>query len=255
MPVSPADLDGRIIFDIFQVMQRDYKLRSYSLNSVCAHFLGEQKEDVPHNIISDLFDANEETRRRLAVYCLKDAYLPQRLVDKLMCIFNYTEMSRVTGIPFNYILSRGQQVKVISQLYRKAAEDGYVIPALKTEVSDEQYEGATVIEPIKGYYDIPIATLDFASLYPSIMMAHNLCYTTLIEPSALGSLGLRSEDYIRTPSGDAFVKSHVRKGILPVILEDLISARKRAKNDLKKETDPYKRAVLDGRQLALKVPL
>lgn len=41
------------------------------------------------------------------------------------------------------------------------------------------YEGATVIEPIKGYYDKPIATLDFASLYPSIMIAHNLCYTTL----------------------------------------------------------------------------
>lgn len=37
------------------------------------------------------------------------------------------------------------------------------------------------------------------------------------------------------------------------MLEDLISARKRAKADLKKETDPFRRAVLDGRQLALKV--
>ena len=65
------NLDGRIIFDILQVMQRDYKLRSYSLNSVSAHFLNEQKEDVPHGIISDLFQGNDETRRRLAVYCLK----------------------------------------------------------------------------------------------------------------------------------------------------------------------------------------
>lgn len=247
------NLDGRIIFDILQVMQRDYKLRSYSLNSVCAHFLGEQKEDVPHNIITDLFDGNEETRRRLAVYCLKDAYLPQRLVDRLMFVFNYTEMARVTGIPFNYILSRGQQVKVVSQLYRKAAEEGYVIPALKSEIAEEQYEGATVIEPIKGYYDVPIATLDFASLYPSIMMAHNLCYTTLIEPSRLANLNLNSEDYIKTPSGDLFVKSHICKGILPVILEELIAARKRAKLDLKTEKDPARRAVLDGRQLALKI--
>ena len=46
-----------------------------------------------------------------------------------------------------------------------------------------------------------------------------------------------------------------RKGLLPNILEDLITARKRAKADLKKETDPFKRAVLDGRQLALKVYL
>ena len=52
---------------------------------------------------------------------------------------------------------------------------------------------------------------------------------------------------------DLFVKSSRRKGLLPTILEDLISARKRAKADLKKETDPFKRAVLDGRQLALKV--
>lgn len=65
------NLEGRIIFDILQVMQRDYKLRSYSLNSVSAHFLNEQKEDVPHGIITDLFNGNDETRRRLAVYCLK----------------------------------------------------------------------------------------------------------------------------------------------------------------------------------------
>lgn len=52
---------------------------------------------------------------------------------------------------------------------------------------------------------------------------------------------------------DNFVKSHVRQGLLPTILSDLLAARKRAKADLKKETDPFKRAVLDGRQLALKV--
>lgn len=247
------NIEGRIIFDILQVMQRDYKLRSYSLNAVSAHFLGEQKEDVQHSIITDLFNGNDETRRRLAVYCLKDAYLPQRLMDKLMLLINYTEMARVTGIPFNFILARGQQVKVVSQLYRRAAEEGYVIPAMKGEASDEQYEGATVIEPHKGYYDIPIATLDFASLYPSIMMAHNLCYTTLLDPSQISQYELSPDSYTRTPSGDYFVKPNVRRGILPLILEDLITARKRAKNDLKKETDPAKRAVLDGRQLALKI--
>lgn len=181
-------------------MQRDYKLRSYSLNSVCAHFLGEQKEDVQHSIITDLFHGNEETRRRLAVYCLKDAYLPQRLMDRQMCLINYIEMARVTGIPFNYLLARGQQVKVVSQLLRKAAQEGYVMPAMQVDTSgdQEQYEGATVIEPQKGYYDDPIATLDFASLYPSIMMAHNLCYTTLLDPAMVGQMA--PEDFIRTPS-------------------------------------------------------
>ncbi|XP_072080950.1 DNA polymerase delta catalytic subunit-like [Arachis hypogaea] len=64
-------VEGRVQFDLLQVMQRDYKLSSYSLNSVSAHFLSEQKEDVHHSIISDLQNGNAETRRRLAVYCLK----------------------------------------------------------------------------------------------------------------------------------------------------------------------------------------
>lgn len=123
-------------------------------------------------------------------------------MDKLMCFINYTEMARVTGIPFNYLLSRGQQIKVISQLYRQSLKTGYVIPALKQEGSDEQYEGATVLEPEQGYYDVPIATLDFASLYPSIMQAHNLCYTTLLDAKIANTLGLKeNEDYVRTPNG------------------------------------------------------
>lgn len=193
-----------------------------------------------------------------------------------MCFINYIEMARVTGIPFNYLLSRGQQIKVISQLYRKALETGYVVPALKTEGSDEQYEGATVIEPERGYYDVPIATLDFASLYPSIMQAHNLCYTTLLDARIAQTLGLvKDVDYVVTPNGgvftfgfpsrraltlaletlcaDYFVTASKRRGLLPIILEDLLSARKRARAELKNEKDPFKRAVLDGRQLALKV--
>jgi DNA polymerase delta subunit 1 len=187
-------------------------------------------------------------------------------MDKLMCFVNYTEMARVTGVPFNYLLSRGQQVKVVSQLYRSAGEAQYVIPALKVEGSDEQYEGATVIEPTKGYYDVPIATLDFASLYPSIMQAHNLCYTTLLDKATIDRLAMvEGEDYVHTPNNgvwsrvvladetDYFATVKRRKGLLPSVLENLLAARKRAKQDLKVEKDPFKRAVLDGRQLALKV--
>ena len=68
-------IEGRVQFDLLQAIQRDHKLSSYSLNAVSAHFLGEQKEDVHHSCISDLQNGNDETRRRLAVYCLKDAYL------------------------------------------------------------------------------------------------------------------------------------------------------------------------------------
>ncbi|KAL8982898.1 MAG: hypothetical protein Q9177_005137 [Variospora cf. flavescens] len=249
-----TNTNGRLQLDLLQLIQRDHQLRSYTLNSVCAHFLGEQKEDVHHTMITELFNGTPESRRRLAVYCLKDAFLPQRLMDKLMCLVNYTEMARVTGVPFNYLLARGQQVKFISQLFRKALEQQLVIPNLSSQVSEDQYEGATVIEPSRGYYDVPIATLDFASLYPSIIQAHNLCYTTLLDKSMVEKFALKKdEDYIVTPNGDLFCTSKIRKGLLTQILEELLGARKRAKKELAIETDPFKKAVLNGRQLALKI--
>ncbi|MAD83789.1 MAG: hypothetical protein CL912_12575 [Deltaproteobacteria bacterium] len=249
-----TNTNGRLQLDLLQLVQRDHQLRSYTLNSVCAQFLGEQKEDVHHTMITELFNGTPESRRRLAVYCLKDAYLPQRLMDKLSCLENYTEMARVTGVPFNYLLSRGQQVKFVSQLFRKALEQKLVIPNLRTDATDEQYEGATVIEPTRGYYDVPIATLDFASLYPSIIQAHNLCYTTLLNKNAIDKLKLvKDEDYIVTPNGDMFCTLKQRKGLLAQILEELLTARKQAKRELAVETDPFKKAVLNGRQLALKI--
>ncbi|XP_030845112.1 DNA polymerase delta catalytic subunit isoform X2 [Strongylocentrotus purpuratus] len=245
-----VNMEGRVQFDLLQVVVRDYKLRSYRLNAVSYHFLQEQKEDVQHSIITDLQNGNEQTRRRLAVYCLKDAMLPLRLLDKLMSVINYMEMARVTGVPLTYLLSRGQQIKVVSQLLRKAKEQDLVMPAHKVETGDD-FVGGYVLDPIRGYYDCPIATLDFSSLYPSIMQAHNLCYTTLLSPSMKENLA--PDQYIKTPTGNYFVKKSIRRGILPEILEDLLTARKRAKADLKKETDPLRKRVLDGRQLALKV--
>ncbi|XP_055357344.1 LOW QUALITY PROTEIN: DNA polymerase delta catalytic subunit-like [Paramacrobiotus metropolitanus] len=249
-----CNIEGRVTFDLLQVLLRDYKLRSYTLNALSYHFLQEQKEDVQHTIITDLQNGNEHTRRRLAVYCLKDAWLPLRLIDKLMSLVNYMEMARVTGVPLSYLLARGQQVKVVSQLLRAAAKEGYVMPARHVQTGDE-FTGATVIEPklVSGYYTKPIATLDFASLYPSIMMAHNLCYTTLIEKGKLSELNLSPEEFIKTPSGDMFVKATVVKGLMPKILENLLATRKKAKADLAKETDPLRKKVLDGRQLALKI--
>jgi len=250
-----TNTNGRLQLDLLQLVQRDYQLRSYTLNAVCAHFLKEQKEDVQHSMITELYNGDPNSRRRLAVYCLKDAYLPQRLLDKLMCLVNYTEMARVTGVPFNFLLARGQQIRFLSQLFRKALEHQLLIPDLPNQgESADQYEGATVIEPKRGYYKHPVATLDFASLYPSIMQAHNLCYTTWLNKETVEKLNLKKdEDYIQTPNGDLFCTAKVRKGLLSQILEELLGARKRAKKDLAIETDPFKKAVLNGRQLALKV--
>ena len=262
---------------MIQHVRREHKLSSYSLNSVSAHFLGQQKEDVHHSIIADLQNGTADDRRRLAVYCLKDAFLPQRLMDKLMVVINHVEMSRVTGVPLEYLLRRGQQIKVMSMILRKARPMQLIVPSIPRagpqgpEGEGEGFEGATVIEPVRGYYDEPVATLDFASLYPSIMMAHNLCYSTLLAKDDVFDLSqtradcerrgvpfpvhrMPPESFEKTPDEDFyFVRASHRKGILPLILEELLSARKRAKSDMAKATDAFTIAVQNGRQLALKV--
>lgn len=250
--VNEINIDGRVQMDMFTVIQKEHKLRSYSLNAVSAEFLGDQKEDVHYSMIGTLFTTNSETRRRLATYCLKDAYLPMLLMDKLLCMYNYVEMARVTGTPINFLLNRGQMIKVTSQLLRKARQLGFVMPSLKSDKSDDKFEGATVLDPVTGYYELPITTLDFASLYPSIMMAHNLCYTTLIPPNMVSKID-PSVPVTTTPSGCKFVGASARKGLLPMILEELLTARKKAKKEMKEATDPLTKAVLDGRQLALKI--
>lgn len=97
-------------------------------------------------------------------------------------------MARITGVPINYLLSRGQQIKVISQLCRQSRKMDMLYPNRKNVTdmfaTSGSFVGGLVLEPFSGFYDRPIAVLDFSSLYPSIMIAHNLCYSTIV-PSAL----------------------------------------------------------------------
>ena len=245
-------IEGRVIFDMLPYMFRNHKLSSYSLNNVSAEFLGQQKEDVHHSIISDLQNGSDADRHRLAVYCLKDSLLPIRLMDKLAVLVNYVEMARVTGVPIDFLLTRGQQIKVFSMLLRKTRKISLLIPNLPKHGGDDGgYEGATVIEPKKAFYNEPIATLDFASLYPSIIQGYNLCYSTLVSPNDRAKL--RDDQYAVSPSDDCFVTAETKQGILPQILEEILAARKQAKKDMKAAKDPMEKAVQNGRQLALKV--
>lgn len=78
------------------------------------------------------------------------------------------------------------------------------------------------------------------------MMAHNLCYSTLLPTGA--ERHMNPDDYTRVPStNNCFVKPSIKKGILCLILEELLAARKQARIELAKATDPFVKAVLDGR--------
>lgn len=113
-----VNFEGRVPYDMYQVMKRDFKLRSYTLNNVSQEILGEQKEDVHYSIITDLQNGDDQTRRRLAVYCIKDAELPLKILDHVKSFTNDIEMARVTGVSITSLLTKGEQVKVVAQLLR-----------------------------------------------------------------------------------------------------------------------------------------
>jgi len=241
-------IDGRLVFDLLHIIRREYKLRSYSLNSVSVHFLNEQKEDVHYTAIAGLQAGTPDTRRRIATYCLQDTLLPLRLLDKLNIVINYTELSRVTRVPIDFFFTRGQSIKVLSLIYYEANSNGYIIPDMLVSPEMEGYEGGYVMEPAKGFYNEPIAVLDFSSLYPSIIISKNLCYTTLLSQSQYRAMG-----GIETPTSNYFCFPDVKEGLLPKVLKNLLSKRAEAKKLLKQVDDPFLKRSLDGRQLALKI--
>jgi len=155
---------GRVMVDLFQAVRRDVKLSSYSLNNVTTHFLGMQKDDVKYNQIRTLFETDSKSRSILAKYCFKDTFLVILIMRKMMTIYNYVEMARVTGVPMQFLLSRGQSIKVLCQIMRFTIKEDLIIPNVEKSKSDVKFEGATVLEPKIAFYRDPIATLDFASL-------------------------------------------------------------------------------------------
>lgn len=108
------------------------------------------------------------------------------------------------------------------------------------------------MEPVTGFHDTyPTIVLDFSSLYPSIIQRYNLCFSTRLASSEILDIGENNVHI--TPESAMFVKSHIRPGILPEILTGLIKERNNTKRAMKSEHDEFKRKILNGKQLALKI--
>lgn len=280
-------MPGRYVFDLFQDVKREHKLESYSLNNVSKHFLNDQKNDMPVREIFASF-ASKDTQRlgQVADYCIKDTELPHALLEKLFQIQNQVEMAKACWVPLSYLSERGQQIKVFSQMAYKARELNFIIPTFRQsskcirgecsgKIGDgtcdmcqlpplcpkcrqhaspcpdcDEYQGATVLEAQTGAYYNPITALDFASLYPSIMCAHNLCFSTLVMDPKFDNLpGVEYEEFgqhrfaVNVPS------------LLPVILTDLKAFRKKAKKLMAAAEGTPMEAIYNGQQLAYKISM
>jgi DNA polymerase delta subunit 1 len=249
-------MSGRFIFDMFHEVKKGYKLDSYSLNNVSKLYLGDQKIDMsPKEMFARYKEGDPGKLGEVAEYCIKDTLLPHKLLKKLCTLLNLLEMAKATWVPLCFLVERGQQIKVFSQLTKKARELGFMVPTIRYgAIPEEPYEGATVLEAQKGAYYTPITALDFEALYPSIMMAHNLCYSTLVmDEKRYGNIpGI---DYETFSIGDRTYKfAQSVPSLLPAILLELKQFRKKAKKDMAAATGGMKE-VYNGKQLAYKVSM
>jgi DNA polymerase delta subunit 1 len=154
---------GVLDLDLMQLVKREKKLDSYSLNNVSKKYLGDSKLDLPAKEIFRKFLGTPDDRADIARYAIQDVALPLRLFMKLNMYDNLAQMSVATCVPMDYLLSRGQQIKVFSLILRQARSMGYVLPDGKSITIEGKFEGATVLQAKKGAYFDVISGLDFAS--------------------------------------------------------------------------------------------
>jgi DNA polymerase delta subunit 1 len=249
-------MSGRFIFDLFHEIKKGYKLDSYKLDNVSKLYLGDQKIDMPPKEMFARFVEEDPVKlREVAEYCIKDTLLPHRLMKKLCTLLNLVEMAKATWVPVPFLVERGQQIKVFSQLTKKARELGFMVPTIRYgAIPEEPYEGATVLEAQKGAYYTPITALDFESLYPSIMMAHNLCYSSYVmDEKRYGNVpGITYETFKIADRTYKFAQDV--PSLLPAILLELKQFRKQAKKDMAAATG-FMKEVYNGKQLAYKISM
>ena len=146
----------------------------------CSGIVKDYRKRLLSSTVDTIEDLCIEAMEITGKYCVQDTILPIDLAEKLNLWTTMEEMSNVTNVPVSYLHTRGQQIKVVAQVFRETLTSDIVIPYLKRTDTNEKYQGAIVVEANKGDYK-KVATLDFASLYPTVMIAFNICYTTILE--------------------------------------------------------------------------
>ena len=261
------DAPGLFHLDLMVYMKKEYKLDSYALGNVSSHFLDDTKLDLSPAELFAKVRGSDTDRADIVRYCVRDTELPLRLMKKLSMWPNLTEMANATSVPIDALITRGQQIKVFSLLMKKARSLGFVMPdtmRASTDASADSYVGATVLDAHTGaYLDDIVCALDFASLYPSIIRAHNMCPSTLVMDPRFDDVdgvdGVDGVAYYRveTPGGTFSFAQDV-PSVLPGLLDDLAAFRAAAKaamSDAKRRGDTHEASIQNGRQLAYKVSM
>jgi DNA polymerase delta subunit 1 len=257
-------MSGYINIDLLPEFRRRLKLDTYSLNAVSMYSLGKKKIDMPAAEQFRLENTNDPVNRgKIIEYCLRDTYLPIELLKHYLLVEDFMELSKVTRVFTDELLNKGQMYRVSSLLFNKIRERKFAISNLDF-VTSNGYKGAFVLPIDPGYYK-NVVILDFAALYPNIIIALNLCYSTLLKPGQPRYPHIKYRT-IATDLGEVTFAQNL-PGILPLVCKTLLEARGRAKKKLKSakqqaedaKTDEERKrflseaAVLKARELNLKL--
>lgn len=257
-------------FDLLHWFRKNKKLDSYKLDDVSETYLQNKKHPVTVKEIFQMSGPNgtPDSRAIIAAYCCQDTFLPIKLVSMFNMVVNLIEMSKITRVPFMWLILRGETIKVHSQIAYAARKENYLIPQANKKVADIPFEGATVLQPEIGSHLYPVSGLDFASLYPSIMIAWNLCPTTLVKNNNFDNLEGIQYSHFQWEGGNYKFVQNV-PGLVPGILHRLWVERKKVKklmdielSEARECSDADSKArhkilagVLNGKQLAIKVSM
>ncbi len=256
-----AVIPGRVVVDVYDLIKEATakfglyrELKRFGLGDVSKLILGESKVDVAHSEISKFWADNGEKFEKLIDYSRKDAELPLRIIFEKNMLDKFFEMSKVSGLLLQDVLDGGEAARIENLLLKEFNKRNFVLPCRPE--SNELYKrneerrkgglkGGFVLKPMIGFHDKCVVYLDFKSMYPSIMMSLNICPTTLL---------LEDNDIEKnvTSHGTSFVTEKVRKGIIPEILEYLISTRDKLKVEMKNAKSEDKRRYLYAKQYAFK---
>ena len=267
------DTEGRIFMDLLPLVQREYKMNTYTLKSISSYFIGDTKDDLSPKGIFKCYRIgtkrqqdgtfSKNARKAMGIvgkYAIQDSDLVYRLLEKLQTWIGLIEMAKVCNVPIFVLYTQGQQIKVYSQVYKRCMYNGYVVEKDGYKVGEnEHYVGAHVFDPIPGLYD-DVFPFDFSSLYPTTIIAYNICWSTMVKDNENikdsdchvfdweDHQGCIHDKTVRKskPKHIMCAKRYYRFlkepiGILPRMLTDLLDARKKTKNEMK---DVYKKLKL-----------
>ncbi|KAI8148312.1 hypothetical protein BJV82DRAFT_591635 [Fennellomyces sp. T-0311] len=266
-------ITGRHMINVWRIMQGEYNLTSYTFENVAHNILHCRVPHFSYRTLTSWHTQGEAVLKyRLYRYYLDRVQMNHDILDTSGMIDRTCESARVFGIDFYSVLTRGSQFKVESMMFRIAKPENFVmITPNRHQVGKQRAAECLplVMEPETQFYNSPVLVLDFQSLYPSVMIAYNYCYSTCLgkvrSPGDSTQLGVTNldispaelvqlKDQINvSPNGVMFVKPSVRKSLLAKMLDEILSTRVMIKKSMKDyKDDSGLLRLLDARQLTLK---